>query len=251
MVISVKGGGLPTVLRLAAGAVMAAVTALAMSAPAIASDAAGARSEAAARAPVAFNIPPQPLSAALEAYSEACGVQVLYDSRLASGRRSAGIAGVLAPELALKTLLAGTDLVVRYTAANDVVLLPASEDGAVSGSIAAPIDAPVLALDTLHVDGATKLGDGPDYRAYASIVQADIQAFLHGREDTRSGSYNIGLRLWLDESGAVLRSEVFRSTGDEHRDAAIARALRDVTISKPPPSQMPQPVSVMIVAHAP
>jgi hypothetical protein len=238
-------------LRLAAGAVMLAGAAIAVSAPAIASDAADTQTAAAARAPVAFNIPPQPLSAALEAYSETSGVQVLYDSRLAAGRRSAGVAGVLAPELALKTLLAGTDFVVRYTAANDVVLLPASADGALSGSIAAPVDAPVLALDTLHVDGATRLGDAPDYRAYASIVQADIQAFLRRRDDTRSGSYNIGLRLWLDHSGVVQRSEVFRSTGDEHRDAAIARALRDVTISKPPPQQMPQPVSVMIAAHAP
>jgi hypothetical protein len=157
----------------------------------------------------------------------------------------------LAPETALRTLLAGTDLVVRYTAADDVVLLPPSEDSAASGSFTAPVDAPVLALDTLHVDGSTKLGGAPDYRAYAGIVQADIQAFLRRHADTRSGSYNIGLRLWLDHSGAVLRSEVFRSTGNQHRDAAIARALRDVTISKPPPQQMPQPVSVMIVARAP
>jgi hypothetical protein len=247
----VERGGLSGLLRLAAGAVIVAVSAVAVFTPAIASDAAEAQSRAAARTPVAFNIPPQPLSSALEAYSETSGVQVLYDSRLASGRRSPGVEGVLAPELALKTLLTGTDLVVRYTAANDVVLLPASEDSAASGSFAAPVDAPVLALDTLHVDGSTKLGDGADYRAYASIVQADIQAFLRRREDTRSGSYNIGLRLWLDHTGAILRSEVFRSTGNERHDAAIARALRDVTISKPPPSQMPQPVSVMIVARAP
>jgi TonB C terminal len=245
------GGGLQRVLRLAAGAVILAGAAVAVRAPAIAADAADTQTAPAARAPVAFDIPPQPLSSALEAYSETSGVQVLYDSRLASGRRSAGVEGVLVPELALKSLLAGTDLVVRYTAANDVVLLPASAESAVSGSVASPVDAPVLALDTLHVDGSTRLGEAPDYRAYAGIVQADIQAFLRRRDDTRSGSYNIGLRLWLDQSGAVRRSEVFRSTGNEHRDAAIARALRDVTISKPPPQQMPQPVSVMIVAHAP
>jgi hypothetical protein len=250
-VISVTGGGLRRLRRFAVGAVIVAGAAMAICAAAIASDIAGAQAGAAARSPVAFDIPPQPLSSALEAYSETSGVQVLYDSRLASGRRSPGVEGVVAPELALKTLLSGTDLVIRYTAANDVVLLPASEDSVASSGVTAPIDAPVLALDTLHVDGSTKLGDAPDYRAYAGIVQADIQAFLRRREDTRSGSYNIGLKLWLDPSGAVLRSEVFRSTGNEHRDAAIARALRDVTISKPPPQQMPQPVSVMIVARAP
>jgi TonB family protein len=250
-VIFVMGGGLIRRRRLAAGAVIIAAATMAVDAPAIASDTAQSPTGATARAPAAFNIPPQPLAAALEAYSKTCGVQVLYDSRLASGRRSAGVEGVLTPEAALTTLLAGTDLVVRYTAANDVVLLPASEDSIARGSFTAPIDAPVLALDTLRVDGSTKLGDAPDYRAYAGIVQADIQAFLRRREDTRSGSYNIGLRLWLDPSGAVLRSQVFRSTGNEQRDAAIARALRDVTISKPPPQQMPQPVSVMIVARAP
>ncbi|TXL72998.1 TonB-dependent receptor [Vineibacter terrae] len=62
-----------------------------------------------------FNIPAQPLDSALAAYAAATGVQVLYDSRITSGLRSGGVTGPLAPEEALRRLVAGTGLLVRFT----------------------------------------------------------------------------------------------------------------------------------------
>jgi TonB family protein len=201
------------------------------------------------RAPVAFDIPPQQLTTALVTYSEASGIQVLYDSRLAASRQSPGVKGVMTPQAALRRLLGGTDLVVRYTDGHDIVLLPLAPQAAIPDTPAFP-DGPVLSLDTLHVGDATELGTGVNYRAYASVVQADIQSALHKDGQTRSGDYNIGVRLWVGASGTVLRAQVFRSTGDAARDSMIARAVQKTVISQPPPRNMPQPVSVVIVAHA-
>jgi TonB family protein len=202
-----------------------------------------------ATGPMSFAIPPQSLATALEAYSEATGIQVLYDSRLALGRDCAGAKGSMTPEAALRALLGRTDLVIRYTSSNDVVLLSAVAQGA-AGAAPLPADDHVLSLDTLHVGDAAEAGDQADYRFYAGVVQADIQSALHRDEDARSGSYDIGLRLWVGPSGTVLRSQIFRSSGDAERDAKVTRAVRNMTISKPPPASMPQPVSVVIVAHA-
>jgi hypothetical protein len=197
---------------------------------------------------VRFDIPSQPLTAALEAYSTTSGVQVLYDSRLARNRRSDQVVGVYTPEAALKILIAGTDLVVRYTKLNDIVLVLAPKED--KGPARAPVDErTVLSLDTLRVEEEEGRGAAPfDYRAYVGVVQADIQAALRRNAETRSGNYSIGVRLWLDPAGNIRRSNIFRSSGNQQRDVAISRVLQDVTISKAPPTNMPQPVTILIIA---
>jgi len=69
-----------------------------------------------------FNIPAQPLDSALAAYAAATGVQVLYDSRITSGLQSPGVSGPLAPEEALRRLVAGSGLLVRFTGARAATL---------------------------------------------------------------------------------------------------------------------------------
>jgi Secretin and TonB N terminus short domain/TonB C terminal len=199
---------------------------------------------------LAFAILPQPLDLALDAYSATTHVHILYDSSLASGRMSDGVTGKFTPEAALQTLLKGTGLAVRYTTSKDIVLMPQAPEDAPPGPAAAAVEGTLLSLDTLQVEGGSEIGGGADYRLYAGIVQADIQAALHQDSRTRSGSYSIGVKLWVDHSGAILRSEIFRSSGDTERDTLISYALRSVTISKAPPPNMPQPVSVMIVARS-
>ena len=63
----------------------------------------------------AYHIPSQPLDLALQAFSRTSGVQVLYESELAEGRRSTPVEGRLSGEAALRGLLAGNDLVVHYS----------------------------------------------------------------------------------------------------------------------------------------
>lgn len=69
-----------------------------------------------------FDLPAQPLALALERYSVASGWQIIYDSNLATGLRSAGVRGNLPPSAALRMLLAGTGLVPQYMAADGVML---------------------------------------------------------------------------------------------------------------------------------
>src|ERR1700761_7953060 len=57
-----------------------------------------------------FHIPSQSLAAALETYARISGREVLYDGRLAEGRRSSTVEGAYTPETALQILLAGTDV---------------------------------------------------------------------------------------------------------------------------------------------
>ena len=213
-------------------------------------------------APLDFNIAAQSLTAALERYSTICGRQVLYDAALAQNRRSTAVVGHLAPEAALQTLLTGTDLVVRYTDNQDFVLMSpamakaadqAKAEADRGGDATAPDDTETgdgtLALATLTVDGATDVGSRADFRDYATVVRSDIQAALHRNEVTRAGNYTIGVKIWVDGVGDVTRSEIVQSTGDDQRDGVIAGVLHDLRISKAPPQDMPQPVSVMIAAR--
>jgi hypothetical protein len=48
----------------------------------------------------------------------------------------------------------------------------------------------------------------------------------------------------------IERTELLRSTGDGDRDAAVAAALRGVTVSQPTPANTPQPVRVVIVVRS-
>ena len=59
--------------------------------------AAGQQGAAAAAPPMTFDIPSQPLTSALESYGAASKREVLYDARLATGRRSGEVRGVFAP----------------------------------------------------------------------------------------------------------------------------------------------------------
>jgi hypothetical protein len=81
-------------------------------------------------------------------------------------------------------------------------------------------------------------------------VQMDIQNALRKNAKTRDGSYRAVLDLWIDPSRTIERTELFRSTGDRARDAAIATTLRGVTISRPAPASVPRPVRVGIIVQS-
>ncbi len=200
--------------------------------------------------PLAFHIPAQPLAMALQAYGQRAGVQVLYESNSALGRMSVAVEGDFAPEAALNMLLAGTDLKVRYVRPDVITLAPPYEDNAAAPPLSGPLDKPDLYLGTLRVHGA---GDGDEtaqLNEYNERVQLDIQNALRKNAKTRDGSYRAVLDLWIDPTRTIARTELFRSTGDSERDAAIAMTLRGVTISKPTPANLTQPVRVAIMVRS-
>ncbi|GAB3128443.1 TonB-dependent receptor [Novispirillum itersonii] len=93
---------------------------------------------AAQQAPAArpFDIPAQPLAAAIAAYGRQSGVQVSLRAEDATGRTSAAVSGTLTAEAALTRLLQGTGLTAATATDGTVTLLPLP---------AAPAGAAVLA----------------------------------------------------------------------------------------------------------
>ncbi len=113
-------------------------------------EAAPAERIAQADAQYQFDIPAQPLAAALRAFAEQSGLQLAYSTEELAGITSAAVTGRLSAERALNALLAGTPVTWRFTDARTVVL----EKPAASGA---------LMLDTVRVegDGADASGRGP------------------------------------------------------------------------------------------
>lgn len=220
------------VLLLACGAMMSAMA---------------AGDERPALAPMPFNIPSQPLAAALQTYSRVTGVQLLYESSAASGLMSAAVAGAFSRDTALRVLLGNTDLVIRYTRANSVTLVPASADPDLPP--AAVFETADLMLEPLRVRSSRETADASQLQAYSGVITADIQQALRKDARTRSGSYSAGIKLWIDGPRTVRRTELFRSSGDSDRDETIARVLDGLQVSQAPPANMPQPVLLMITVR--
>ena len=200
-------------------------------------------------ATVEFHIPEQPLSSALQAFSAASGVAVLYASGAESGLRSASLDGEYSREAALKILLGTSGLVARYARADAIALVDptapnpyAPPEGSLPGAD--------MSLDMLHVAGATKGPDRNELSDYIGAIQQDLQKALKTNGATREGSYRVGVDLWVDSTRTVSRTEVFRSTGSPGRDTAIASVLQGVVIRRSAPAHTPQPVRVMIVVRS-
>jgi hypothetical protein len=81
-------------------------------------------------------------------------------------------------------------------------------------------------------------------------LQTDIQKVLQRNSATRDGNYRAVIDLWVDALRTVQRIALIRSTGNGGRDAAIAQALHGLTISRPTPTNAPQPVRIVIVVRS-
>ena len=173
---------------------------------------------------VNFDIPAQPLSKALYAFSAATGVEVLVDARQAAGRRSVDIRGLMAPRDALGVLLIGSNLIAQEFGPNTLTLKPTAipSSGRSSGM---PAD-----------------GDIP----YFADIQRAVQQALCSDARTALGRYRLALKLWIGQSGTVLRSKRLDTTGDDNLDGMLDMATRAITIGRPPPSDLPQPVTLVI-----
>ncbi|WP_213285429.1 energy transducer TonB [Bradyrhizobium sp. sGM-13] len=197
---------------------------------------------------IAFSIPRQPLAGALQAYGQATGIQVLYESNSAVGRTSGAVEGTFTADAALNLLLAETDLKVRYIRPDAITLALPSAEGVSYTPPAIPLGSSSLSLGTLRVRGTND--DAAGLQDFSQRLQMDIQNALRKNPRTRDGSYRAVLDLWIDSARTIERTELFRSTGDRDRDAAVAAALRGVTVSRATPANTPQPVRVVIVVRS-
>jgi TonB family protein len=184
---------------------------------------------------ITFDIPAESLEAALDAYGRASRMHVLYESALTAGLRSVSVKGSFTADQALRRLLGGTNLAVRYTGPKSYTLVPVSEED--TGAAVASAKVVSLAPPRLHV---------LDFRHFLGGVQAGITERLCSDLLTRPGSYRITLQFWVNSAGTVQSPTLLRSSGDNARDAAITEVLRNLRFSEAAPADMPQPITMVV-----
>ncbi len=176
---------------------------------------------------IPFDIPSQPLEAALDAYGAASHVQILYEAALAAGRRSAAVRGIYAPDEALRLLLARTGLDFDGTEERAVTLVPAR------ASLSVP-------------DAGRPVPGVAGFDHFLGGMQAGILAALCAESGARPGAYRLALQVRIAPSGTVLHPVLLSSTGSPARDAAIVDSLADLAFSEGPPAAMPQPITLVM-----
>ena len=180
---------------------------------------------------ISFNLPPQPLGEALDAYARETGMAALVDQHLVAGRRSSGVRGLLTADQALRILLAGTMLSVRYASPGAFTLEPAA------------------AMTVPEPRGRAKReAAGRNHRSYFADLQEDLAELLCRRPETRPGGYRLGLQLWIGPAGTIMASHLLASTGDDRRDDSIRNLLGSAKVAAPPPA-LPQPVTLILMSY--
>lgn len=180
---------------------------------------------------VSFDMPARPLADALVDFANLTGMTALVDGKLASGLRSSPVKGRLTSADALRVLLAGTGLSIRYAGINAFTVGPPLEEDKAQGGAGSQTVLPV------------------DYSAYFSRLQDAVEQVLCHGEDTRPGGYRAAFQIWVEENGAVGALHLLSSTGDESRDAAITTRLTKSAVV-PPPGNIPQPFTILLQAKA-
>jgi hypothetical protein len=171
--------------------------------------------------PRSFDIPAKPLSAALSDYSATTGIAVLVDGGMTAGRMSAPVRGVLSAAAALQVLLESTGLAVRYVTPVAFTLVPSMREPPRTAN--------------------------PAREHYFAVIQAAVVRVLCRQAGTQPGQYRSVVRLWIDRSGMVQRSEIVGSSGRPERDAAIERLLVNLDLQERPSFDLPQPVTLVLL----
>lgn len=173
-----------------------------------------------------FDIPAQPLAAALNHYASITERAALFRSEVVAGRTSSAVRGRYTPEAALAMLLEGTGLVADRT-----------RTGPVEAFALKVLAQPVPSMP------AAWAGAGD----YPGLVQARLWQALCGGIRTAPGRYRALLRFHVDAVGGIQRVQLLGSTGDTDRDTAMLETLGHVRMDAPPPAGMLQPMTMLIL----
>jgi TonB family protein len=174
-----------------------------------------------------FDIPAQPLDAALKRYATVSGWPILFPSAMVAGRISSAVRGSYSPQAALGRLLDGTGLAAEKvdTGPSDTFVLKQID-------AAAPPSRPAAG--------------GVDFD-YGGWVQARVRAALCTDPRTAAENYRALLRFEIDASGAIQQARLLNSTGNAARDAALLETLQSVHVERAPPPDMAQPLTMIIL----
>lgn len=179
--------------------------------------------QAAQPGPLFFDLAAQPLPRALERFSEQTGISILVTSELIRNKSAAPVRGRMAPGAALGRLLEGTGLSARRIGEASMTLVVSSHATDRPAPAAAPVAPP----------------------AYASLVQEQVARILCHHQPREFGHYRLGLQLWVDAHGQVLRVHTLDSEQAERWAAPVRSALLGASLSEPPDG-LSQPITLLL-----
>lgn len=178
--------------------------------------------------PLIFNIPSEPLSDALDAYSALTGIEVFSANGLLAGKTSTAVEGHYTPTAALSRLMKKTGLLPRYIDGHSFTLMPTSQGG-VPQSDSVP-------------------GDPGNFRAYAALLQLALnQALCAAGGGGMTGTQRLIIEMWVNASGTIQHPVLLEGTGDAGRDTALLGLIDGVDVGVPPPVNLPQPATILII----
>lgn len=157
---------------------------------------------------IKFEIPAQPLQAALETFGAASGLSGFYSAEFTESRLSNAVSGLYTPDAALRLLIEHTGLDVHYTALDAFVLEPST-----SSTGASP------AVRDAGLDG---------------LLQTRVREAFCREPLLASGDSRIAISFRLGSKGRVEAPLLLDTTGDAGRDAAVLTALGSVDIGPVP-----------------
>jgi hypothetical protein len=178
------------------------------------------------RQEIRFDIPSQSLADALVAYARSTGLEILADDSLVSGRHSTAVSGEFHPTIALRRILAETDLGIRYLDRGAVALVPAR------------------ALEQVGDRGVDR------YATFSAALQTALVQAICGLDGGYPAAYRVAAQLWIGPDGIVERSLLLDSTGDRWRDAAILAQFEALRVGQARPADLPQPATVIIAPRS-
>jgi periplasmic protein TonB len=99
--------------------------------------------------------------------------------------------------------------------------------------------------------GGRELGlGGAVFGWYTGRLKDAILDMLSEDERIRRKKYQVSVSVWVGDDGKVERIKLNSTTGDSDVDGAIEQRLASaLTMSEPPPLEMPQPVTLRIVSR--
>jgi len=102
-----------------------------------------------------------------------------------------------------------------------------------------------------HPGGRELISSGGSVASwYGGLVRDEIRDQLSGDAQCKGkGDYRVSVQIWIRDDGSVGRVRVAQSNGDAKRDTKIEACTERLRISKPPPPEVPQPMTIGLVWH--
>ncbi|WP_254798608.1 TonB family protein [Sphingobium sp. AS12] len=147
------------------------------------------------------------------------------------------VSGTYTPRDALRRLLSGTGLIVRYSRADAATI---TRPGAIEQSRLVPLGR-VIVRERVAPTRFLSV----ERMAYYTQLESELQAHLVSSERTGRLAFNVVVQLQVSDDGRLSDVGIRRSSGNRSTDALVTEAILQAIVS-PPPHGLEQPLAVAL-----